>query len=96
MRGAVVDSAEDLVGKSQANTPVDTGTLRAGQHVDSISETATSVTARVATGGESDEYAIFVHEGTYKMAGRPFMANALIDNRAVYVEAIKRAARGAY
>lgn len=95
MRSAVVDSAEDLVAKSMANTPVDTGTLRASEHVDSVQETASSVTATVATGGEAD-YAIYVHEGTYKMAGRPFLSQALIDNQAAYVEAIKRAARGAY
>lgn len=96
IRGAVTDSAEDLVRQSQANTPVDTGTLRASEHVDSVRETATSVTATVATGGEANEYAIYVHEGTYKMAGRPFMSDALIENRAVYLEAIRRAAAGAY
>ena len=53
------------------------------------------MTARVSTGGEAG-YAVFVHAGTYKMAARPFLANALQENRAVYLEAIARAARGAY
>lgn len=82
------------MGQSQDRTPVDTGALRAGEHVAEISTTATSATARVATGGESNEYAIFVHEGTTRMSARPFMSQALMDNKAVYVEALRRAVSG--
>ena len=56
---AIHQSAEDFVGKAQAATPVDTGTLRASIHIES--ESATEAT--VATGGEASEYAIPVHEG---------------------------------
>lgn len=91
---AVTESAEDLVGQAQDRTPVDTGTLRGSEHVASITTTATSATAKVATGGEANEYAIYVHEGTTKVAARPFMSQALLDNQAVYVEALRRAASG--
>jgi hypothetical protein len=61
---AVTLSAEDLVAQAMAATPVDTGTLKASIHVDDITVGALEVTARVATGGESSEYAIPVHEGS--------------------------------
>lgn len=93
---AVTDSAEDLVSKSQDNTPVDTGNLKAGQHVAEVKVSSTEVSAKVATGGESNEYAGYVHEGTSKMAARPFMAQALLDNAEVYKAAIAAAAAGAY
>lgn len=92
---AVTDSAEDLVGKAQEQTPVDTGTLKASIHVESIEHSGNQVKATVATGGEAD-YAAYVHEGTSKMNGTPFLSNALIENRAAYLEAMARAARGAY
>lgn len=62
--GAVTESAEHLVGAAMDATPEDTGTLKASIHVDSVHAGGSTVTATVATGGEADEYAIFVHEGT--------------------------------
>ncbi len=101
VKQAVTDAAEDLVGQAQARTPVLTGTLKASIHVASVSgqgsnASVATYTATVATGGESSEYAIFRHEGTYKMSGVAFLGDALIENRAVYLEAMARAARGAY
>lgn len=64
MVDAVTQSAEDLVGKAMAATPVDTGTLRASIHVENVEAGGMSVTATVATGGEASEYAIPVHEGS--------------------------------
>lgn len=64
VREAVVESAEHLVSEAQAAAPVRTGTLRASIHVDSVESSAIGTTATVATGGESSDYAIFVHEGT--------------------------------
>lgn len=95
MRDGVTQVAEDFVGQAQAATPVDTGTLRASIHIESVTSGGSSVTATVSTGGEAD-YAIYVHEGTYKMAGRPFMAQTLIENRAVYEEVMARALRGKF
>jgi hypothetical protein len=61
---AVAQAAEDLLGKAQGETPVDTGTLRASLHVDGPHGGGNLVFARVQTGGEASGYAIFVHEGT--------------------------------
>ena len=96
IRQAVTDSAEDLVGKAQARTRVDTGAERAGIHVDSVTASGNTVTAVVSTGGASSEYDIYQHEGTYKMSGTHFLAHPLIENRAVYLAAMAAAARGAY
>lgn len=97
VRLAVAESAEDLVGQAQAITPVGpTGHLKAGIHVKSIGGGAGSVTATVATGGESSEYAFFVHDGTTRMAARPFLADALTANTGLYVEAMRRAAAGEF
>jgi len=93
---AVTESAEDLVGKAQDRTPVDTGTLKASIHVAGIQGGGSSVTATVSTGGESSEYALYVHEGTYKMAGRPFLLNALLEEAPVYKEAMRRAVAGVF
>ena len=62
---ATVESGEDLTGKAMAaETAVDTGALKAGIHAEPPKISGFSVTVRVATGGESSEYAIWVHEGT--------------------------------
>jgi hypothetical protein len=101
LKAAVTESAEDLVGKAQAETRVDTGAERAGIHVDSVSGVGSnaslaSYTAVVSTGGASSEYDIYQHEGTYKMSGTHFLSGPLIEHRGAYLEAIARAARGAY
>lgn len=95
MRDGVQQCAEDFVGKAQAAAPVDTGTLRASIHVESITGGGSSVTATVATGGEAD-YAIYVEMGTYKMAAQPFMGPTLIEHRATYEEVLARAIRGEF
>jgi hypothetical protein len=64
LKEAVTASAEDLVAAQMAAAPVKTGTLRAGIHIESIEGGGDSVTATTSTGGESNRYAIFVHEGT--------------------------------
>lgn len=64
LTAATNQAANDLVRQSAAATPVDTGTLRASIHTDGARVGGFSVTAKVATGGEANEYAIFVHEGT--------------------------------
>lgn len=60
----VVKAAHDLEGRAKAETPVDTGTLRASIHTDGPNVGGASVTARVQTGGEASDYAVYVHEGT--------------------------------
>lgn len=93
---AVTEAAEDLVDQAQTITPVDTGTLKASLHVVGVERGGTTVTAKVATGGEANEYALFVHEGTTRMSARPFLATALMENAPVYVAAMQRAAAGAF
>ncbi len=93
---AVTESCEDLVGKAQERTPVDTGTLRASIHVDSIVQSGLTVTGTVATGGEADQYAVYVEAGTSKMQGFKYMEGALIENAPTYAEAMARAARGQF
>jgi hypothetical protein len=61
---AVDQAAEDLVGRAQDATPVDTGTLKGSIHTTGAQGGGMSVTAKVQTGGESSDYALFVHEGT--------------------------------
>lgn len=61
---AVTQAAHDLEGRAKAATPVDTGTLRASIHTDGPNVGGMSVTAKVQTGGEASDYAIFTHEGT--------------------------------
>lgn len=61
---AIGQAAEDLLGKAMGETPVATGTLRASLHVDGPHGSGNLVFARVQTGGEANDYAIFAHEGT--------------------------------
>ncbi len=113
MVAAVTESAEHLVGESQGAAPVDTGTLKASIHTDGASIGAGGITARVSTGGEADDYAVYVHEGHYARHGAPagggqgprnatwvppqkFLEEPLLENRPTYVEAMARAARGAF
>lgn len=76
MGEAVEQSAEALVAKAQAATPVDTGTLRASIHVQEVNRSASMVSAKVGTGGEASGYAEFVHEGTdpHVIRGNPYLA----------------------
>lgn len=72
----VVQSAESFVGKAMAETPVDTGTLRGSIHVEDVNVGGSEATAKVSTGGEASEYAVFVHEGTgpHEIRGHPVLA----------------------
>lgn len=85
MATGVTQSAEMFVGKAMAATPVDTGTLRASIHVEDVNVGGNTVTAKVSTGGESSEYALYVHEGTgpHKIEGHPFLAFNGVVRRSV-------------
>lgn len=93
---AVTESCEDLTAKAMEKTPVDTGTLRASIHVESVVQSGNTVTGTVATGGEANEYAAFVEMGTSKMAAQPYMTPALIENAPAYRAAMAAAARGQF
>jgi HK97 gp10 family phage protein len=93
---AVTESCEDLVGKAQERTPVDTGTLRASIHVESVTSSGFTVRGTVATGGEANEYAVYVEAGTSRMQGFKYMEGALIEHAPVYQAAMAAAARGQF
>ncbi len=94
---ATTEAAEDLVGKAQAAAPVETGTLRASVHVESVEVGGFSVTATVATGGEADEYAVYVHEGTSRgVPAFKYIEGPLIAHAPTYREHMARAARGQF
>lgn len=93
---ATVEAAEDLVGKAQPLTRVDTGAERAGIHAEPPNVGGASVTVRVSTGGESSEYDIYQHEGTYKMSGTHFIEIPLLEHGPTYKAHIAKAARAAF
>jgi HK97 gp10 family phage protein len=86
----ITAAGEDLLAKCQAATPVATGTLRGSEHVE-ITSGGGSAEATVSTGGEASQYAIYVHEGTYKMAARKYLENPLIDNAPLYAAFLAKA-----
>ena len=83
---AVAEAAEDLVGKA----------LRASIHVEGVSPSGNGATAKVSTGGESSEYALFQHEGTRYMSGTHYLEEALLQNADVYVQHLQDAANSAF
>lgn len=93
---AVAESLEDLLGKVMPETPVDTGTLKASEHVDGPQRKGFVVEGRVTTGGESSDYAIYVHEGTSKMDARPFIEGPLLEHQAVHIQHVHDACKRAY
>lgn len=93
---AVGKAAADLEGRSQAVTPVDTGTLRASIHVEGPTISGNEATARVSTGGEASDYAILVHEGTSRMAARKYIERPLLSMLPVYQRYIEDAGKKAF
>ena len=96
---AVTDCAEDFVGKVQngPEMPVDTGTLRAGVHVAVVQRSGNTVAAIVATGGESDEYAIPQHEGTSRgVPATHFMSAPLTRQAETYRKFMQNAVDKAF
>lgn len=97
LEDAVGKAAEDLQGRAQAVTPVDTGTLKASIHVEGPTSGGMAVEAKVATGGESSEYAIYQHEGTSRgVPATKFLEIPLIEMSPVYRAYLEQAMRSAY
>lgn len=69
---AIKKSAISIQRDSMINSPVLTGYLRASHEV-----TFTPLKGVIEP---TANYAIYVHEGTYKMAARPFLADAVQTN----------------
>lgn len=66
---AFARSGQTILNDMKARTPVDTGLLRSSETV-ATSETELRFAART-------DYAVYVHEGTRYMPGRPFMREAV-------------------
>lgn len=63
-QAVVTQGAAELSKRQAAAAPIDEGTLAAGIHVKDVSVGGTSVTATIATGAESSDYAVPQHEGS--------------------------------
>ncbi len=103
VEAATTESAEDLAGKASDAAPYVSGTLSGSVHVESVEWHGLRIVATVATGGESSDYAIIVHEGhrrdgSYEREAGPskFLEGPLIEHAPVYAEAMARAARGQF
>lgn len=87
LQNAIEKGAMILEKDSKKNTPVDTGRLRA-----SIYSTIKPLSATVQP---KTDYAVFVHEGTRFMKGRPYMRQAVDSNEKriedVFVKEIEKA-----
>lgn len=85
MQEAMTRIVLTVEGKAKRVTPVDTGTLRR------------SITHRVESAGERGvvgtnvEYAPFVHEGTRRMAARPFLVQGMEASRTEIERILERA-----
>jgi len=79
------DSLDEVADLTQSDAkddcPVDKGTLR-----DDIIVYASPGKREI--GNENVDYAIYVHNGTYKMKGRPYLFNAIEKNKQAFVQAI--------
>lgn len=94
---ATTECAEDLVKQAQAATPVDTGTLQSSIHVESVTMSGFHAQAIVSTGGEADNYAVVVHEGSSRgMPAFKYMEVPLQQNAALYAEAMARASKAQF
>ncbi|WP_347042022.1 HK97-gp10 family putative phage morphogenesis protein [Brachybacterium nesterenkovii] len=79
--------AMDTQADAQRFAPVDTGNLRS-----SINTTTQGLRAEVTA---TADYAVFVENGTSRMAPRPFMGPATERHTPVFREAMARLAEGA-
>ncbi len=81
----VAKSAADLEAQGKANIvsmgAVDTGTM--------LNSTSTDLNGLTAEVGPTTNYAVYVHEGTWKNGGpRPFMSNAATTIEPAFLEAM--------
>ena len=76
-----------LLAEMKRRTPIDTGELRESETAES---TDTSLTLRASAG-----HAIYVHQGTRRMQGRPFMRDTAEQSGPVLTKALQDAASNA-
>ncbi|MCH5212257.1 MAG: HK97 gp10 family phage protein [Oscillospiraceae bacterium] len=80
---AIAEAGKTVEGAAKDLCPVRSGTLH-----DSINSEASGNTAVIGT---NVEYAGYVEFGTCKMAAKPYLIRALVDNEDAIIEKIKAA-----
>ena len=88
---ATQKTVQDTTNMARSMAPVDTGNLRAGIH--GSTEVGSSRVIGEVTA--SAHYAIYVEQGTSRMAPQPFMRPAQEANTPAWLAAIGQAAKGA-
>jgi len=83
----VVDTyTEKIFDEAVREVPVDTGNLRST--IETILTDKALEVAKGWVGTKKTDYAHFVHEGTFRMEGRPFLTDALKAEAEDFVKAI--------
>jgi phage protein, HK97 gp10 family len=81
MAGKLEDNLKERADRvcevAKENAPVDTGALQDSGHVDKVSDKEYHVVFDAQKADESGSYALYVEEGTSKMAAQPFLRPAL-------------------
>ena len=91
---ALYAGAHEIFNESQRRTPVDTGALRgSGSVVQSGS--GGGAEAEIKYGGTAAGYALYVHEGTSRMAARKFLEGPVLEVGPRVLEQIKAAVEAA-
>ncbi len=81
----VVPTAFAVEAKAKRAAPVQTGALMGDIHVRIKSDTEAEVRS-----GDAIGYAVYVHEGTRYMSGRPYLGNAARMEEAAYTSRLRR------
>jgi HK97 gp10 family phage protein len=82
----VEEYTEKVFDDASREVPVDTGNLRST--IETVLEKKAMEVVKGYVGTKKTDYAHYVHEGTFKMDGRPFLTDALKANAEEFVKAI--------
>lgn len=82
---ALTQESASVLSRARAKTRVDTGALQNSERVEVI-DGALIVTA----GGGTVDYAWYQHDGTYKMTGTHYIAEALEESAPMIMDAVAR------
>jgi hypothetical protein len=87
IKTAFQNEGQPLVTGAVQGTPIDTGALRESGRFEIVGETLLIKFGNSEEGGEVD-YAGFVHDGTIRMQGRPFLVNSVSRDKDRIVAAL--------
>jgi len=82
----VEEYTEKVFDEAIREVPVDTGNLRST--IETVLEKKAMEVVKGYVGTKKTDYAHYVHEGTFRMDGRPFLTDALKANAEEFVKAI--------